>query len=120
MEERKPSQPVHTTQVEGMDVMVPMRDGTRLAVDIYRPGAEGRFPALLSFAAHNKFLQSLDAVEACNNQPAWAPLWCGAAEAGDTRFLTARGYAASSVIRGASATPIQGIDGRKGEWTPTI
>jgi len=35
----------------------PMRDGVRLAVDVYRPDAKGRFPALLAFAYHNKFLQ---------------------------------------------------------------
>ncbi len=72
--------------------MVPMRDGVRLAVDVYRPDAEGRFPALLAFAAHNKFLQSPESVEACNNQPPWSPLWCGATEAGDTRLLNAHGY----------------------------
>jgi predicted acyl esterase len=92
MKERQPSQPEYQTKVEGTDILVPMRDGVRLAVDVYRPDDDGRFPALFAFAAHNKFLQSPDAVEACHNQPAWAPLWCGAAEAGDTKFLTSRGY----------------------------
>ena len=50
------------------------------------------FPALLAFAAHNKFLQSPEVVEACSNQPPWAPLWCGPAEGGDTRCLNSRGY----------------------------
>jgi hypothetical protein len=86
------SQPIYNTKIEGIDIMVPMRDNTRLAVDIYRPDAEGRFPALLSFAGHNKFLQSLEVIESCSNQPAWAPLWCGPAEAGDTKFFTSRGY----------------------------
>lgn len=49
------SQPIYNTKVEGIDIMVPMRDGARLAVDIYRPEGEGRFPALLAFAAHNRF-----------------------------------------------------------------
>ena len=40
------SQPEYAIVVE-RDVMVPMTDGTRLAIDIYRPDAEGRFPALL-------------------------------------------------------------------------
>ena len=31
------------------DVMVVMRDGVRIAADIYRPGAPGRFPALRRF-----------------------------------------------------------------------
>ncbi|MFC2164176.1 CocE/NonD family hydrolase [Acidobacteriota bacterium] len=30
-----------------MNVMVPMRDGVRLATDIYRPNAEGKFPVVL-------------------------------------------------------------------------
>jgi predicted acyl esterase len=35
-------------QIEGeKDVYITMRDGVRLAVDIFRPDAEGRFPALL-------------------------------------------------------------------------
>jgi len=92
MEEGKLSQPICRTKIEGADIMVPARDGTRLAVDIYRPDAEGRFPALLSFAGHNKFLQGPEVIEACNNQPAWSPLWCGPAEGGDTKFFTSRGY----------------------------
>lgn len=93
MKRNEPSQPIYNMKVEGIDIMVPMRDGVRLAVDIYRPEGEGRFPALLAFAAHNKFLQSPAVIEACRNQPAWAPLWCGPAEAGDTKFFTTRGYA---------------------------
>jgi predicted acyl esterase len=92
MRNNEPSQPIYDTKVERIDMMVPMRDGTRLAVDIYRPDAEGRFPALLAFAQHNKFLQSPEVIDACNNQPAWAPLWCGPAEGGDTKFFTSRGY----------------------------
>ena len=92
MQKKEPSQPIFRIKTEGKDIMVPMRDGTRVAVDIYRPDAEGRFPALVSFAYHNKFLQSPEIIEACNNQPAWAPLWCGPAEGGDTRFFTSRGY----------------------------
>jgi predicted acyl esterase len=92
MVQRESSKPIYGTKIEGRDVMVPMRDGTRLAIDIYRPDAEGRFPALLAFSGHNKFLQSSEVIEACNNQPAWAPLWCGPAEGGDTKFFTSRGY----------------------------
>lgn len=92
MAKNEPSQPVYDTRTEGEDIMVPMRDGTRVAVDIYRPAAEGQYPVLLSFAYHNKFLQRPEVIEACNNQPAWAPLWCGPAEGGDTKFFTSRGY----------------------------
>ena len=34
--------------------MVPMRDGVRLATDIYRPSAEGRFPVLVTRTPYNK------------------------------------------------------------------
>src|SRR5262245_22413661 len=36
------------------DVMVPMRDGTKLATDIYLPGGEGKFPVILSRTPYDK------------------------------------------------------------------
>src|SRR5215469_648126 len=36
------------------DVAVPMRDGVNLSVDVYRPEASGKFPALLAFSIYNK------------------------------------------------------------------
>jgi hypothetical protein len=36
------------------NVMVPMADGTRLAIDIYRPDAPGRFPALVERTPYDK------------------------------------------------------------------
>ncbi len=46
MTKRELSQPLYSTRVEGKDILAPKRDGARLAVDVYRPDAEGRFPAL--------------------------------------------------------------------------
>ena len=94
MAKQEPSKPIYGTKVEGLDRMIPMRDGTRLAVDIYLPDAKGRFPTLLGIAPHNKFLQEgrKSAMPAGTSRP-WAPLWCGPAEGGDTTFLTSRGYA---------------------------
>jgi putative CocE/NonD family hydrolase len=37
-----------------LDVPVPMRDGTVLRADVYRPAAEGRFPVLLSRGPYDK------------------------------------------------------------------
>jgi putative CocE/NonD family hydrolase len=34
--------------------MIPMRDGTRLAADVYRPAAEGRFPAVVERTPYNR------------------------------------------------------------------
>lgn len=36
------------------NVYVTMRDGVKIAVDVYQPEAEGRYPALLSFAPYTK------------------------------------------------------------------
>ena len=74
------------------DVMVPMRDGVKICVDVYRPEAAGKFPALLAFAIYNKDFQGPDMAEALPPQPAWSPLWTGPLEAGDTRFFVSRGY----------------------------
>ena len=46
------------------DVAVPMRDGINLSIDIYRPDAGGRFPALLAFSIYNKDLQGPDMAKA--------------------------------------------------------
>ncbi|MBN1106725.1 MAG: CocE/NonD family hydrolase [Deltaproteobacteria bacterium] len=79
--------------VQEKDVRVPMRDGVTLCVDIYRPDAPGKFPALLAIAPHNKDLQTPQVSEALPPQPAWSTLWQGAMEAGDSEYLVARGYA---------------------------
>ena len=36
---------------EEKDVFIAMRDGVRLAADIYRPDTGGKFPALLAISA---------------------------------------------------------------------
>jgi len=36
------------------NVMIPMRDGTRLSADLIRPEAEGRFPALIEYHPYRK------------------------------------------------------------------
>ena len=75
------------------DVMVPMRDGKHLCVDIYRPNIDGKFPALLAIAPHNKEYQTPEFAEAVQwAQPAWSRMWFGGAEGGDTDFLVRRGY----------------------------
>ena len=45
--------------IEERDISVAMRDGTRLAVDVYRPDAPGRYPVLYASALHNKDIQGL-------------------------------------------------------------
>lgn len=79
--------PSYNDMIQDRDVMVPMRDGVRLCVDIYRPGAQGKFPVLLAFAGHNKDMQRPEACEASGPQPVCSPFWFGLHEAGDTRFF---------------------------------
>ena len=71
------------------DVLVPMRDGVRLAADVYRPAAGNPCPALLALSPYGKGKQALGH----SAHPATSPLWDGGVEAGDPFFLTANGYA---------------------------
>ena len=82
--DRKPS---HEGMIQDRDVMVSMRDGVHLCVDVYRPDAQGKFPVLLAFAGHNKDMQRPEACEASGPQPVCSPFWFGLHEAGDTRFF---------------------------------
>ena len=78
--------------IEDRDVRIVMRDGTTLAIDVYRPDATGPFPVLYAAALHNKDMQGPDIADALPPQPAHAPLWFGPIEAGDTRRFIANGY----------------------------
>jgi uncharacterized protein len=62
------------------NVHVAMRDGVKIAVDVYRPLVEGRFPALFSMSPYIKEIQL---------QP---PELSHDIEAGDTGFYVPRGY----------------------------
>ncbi len=84
------SQPVYKIRAE-KNVYVPMRDGVRLAADIYLPDAEGRFPALLAMSVYGKDLQALPMPQQLKT--AGSLLWDGAIEAGNTEYLLSRGYA---------------------------
>ena len=84
--------PTYERMIKEKDVLVPMRDGVNLCVDIYRPDTAEKLPALLAFAIYNKDIQGPDMAEALPPQPAWSPLWTGPIEAGDTHYLVSRGY----------------------------
>src|SRR5215469_14328689 len=84
--------PVYERMIGDKDVFVPMRDGVKICVDIYRPDAAKKFPALVAFAIYNKDFQGPEMAQALPPQPAWAPLWTGPIEAGDTHFFVSRGY----------------------------
>ena len=69
---------------------VPMRDGVRLACDIFRPDGPGKFPAILSFSPYDKDGQRVMEKQ----RPHSSRLGNGGQEAGDTRFFVSRGYVA--------------------------
>ncbi|MEE9256497.1 MAG: CocE/NonD family hydrolase, partial [bacterium] len=77
---RERSEPLYSTSAE-TDLRIVMRDGIRLAADVYRPRAAGqKFPALLSVSPYTRGLQLTD-----------VPI--GQNEAGITQFWVPRGYA---------------------------
>ena len=71
------------------DVLVGMRDGVRIAVDIYRPDASIQVPALLGYSPYGKDVQKLPIFEF----PTDRDLGNGGIEAGDTEYFVSRGYA---------------------------
>src|SRR6476660_9335626 len=84
--------PTYGRMITDKDVAVPMRDGVKLSIDVYRPDSREKFPALLAFSIYNKDLQGPEVAASLPPQPAWSSLWAGLLEAGDTRFFVSRGY----------------------------
>lgn len=82
------SQPRYRIKIE-KNVYITMRDGVRLAVDIFRPDAKGKFPALLALSPYGKELQGLLLPPQPLDKSA---LWDGNIEAGDTEDIVSRGY----------------------------
>jgi len=84
---RKLSKPQHGVKEE-KNVFVTMRDGVRLAADVYRPDTPGRFPALFSTSPYGKEIQKLKSPLGPLN-----PIrGNGGQEAGDTNYFVTRGY----------------------------
>lgn len=76
--------------IEERDVFVAARDGTRLAVDIFRPKSDDKFPALLSLSAYGKGYQSLSLPPQSPASP--LHFQSRAIEAGNPRYFVPRGY----------------------------
>lgn len=82
------SQPKYGIKAE-RDVYVRMRDGVRLAVNIYRPDAQGKFPALLGMSGYGKDeMEVLMPPQPLNK----SAVWDGNIEAGDFNDIVPRGY----------------------------
>ena len=63
------------------DVMITMRDGVRIAVDVFRPNVSGEFPAILAADAYQKDLAYLPAVPIFHMR-----------ETNDVDWFVSRGY----------------------------
>lgn len=110
------SKPIYGIKAE-KDVFVTARDGVRLAVDIFRPDGEGRFPALLAYGQYGKELEEL----ALSFPPQARPsnLWDGGIEGGDTKYIVPRGYVhlvADARGTGKSEGECVGFIGTGGDW----
>ena len=46
--------PTYAGMIAEKDVLVPMRDGVKIAVDVYRPETKEKLPALLAFSTATK------------------------------------------------------------------
>jgi len=88
------SQPAYEVKTE-KDIMVAMRDGVRIAVDVHRPTAQGeRFPAILAWGMWGKDVQEAVRWLADKPQPYYdSPFWDGTMEAGKFMYTVPRGYA---------------------------
>jgi len=90
------SKPIYTIGGE-IDVSIPMRDGVKLAADIFRPSAHGqKFPALLAVSPYTRQLQRTVVPSPQN-------------EAGLTEFWVPRGYAHIVV-------DVRGSNDSEGSW----
>ncbi len=112
----KGSQPIYQVKLE-KDVYVPARGGVRLCVDVFRPDADGRFPALLAYGQYGKELEEIGLTFPPQARP--SPLWDGAIEAGDTSYIVSRGYVhvvADARGTGKSEGECYGFLGTGGDW----
>ena len=87
------AEPSYKVKVE-KNVYVTMRDGVRIAIDIYHPDAEGeKFPAILCWGEWGK--DSQDIVDWLAEYPQKyfdSPFWNGSIEGCDFNYTVPRGY----------------------------
>jgi len=85
---QKISQPQYGIKVD-RDIYVTMRDGVRIAVNVFRPDAQGKFPALLAMSGYGKEEMELLLPPQPLNKSA---VWDCNIEAGDFNDIVPRGY----------------------------
>jgi putative CocE/NonD family hydrolase len=98
------------------NIYIPMRDGVRLAADVYRPDSSGKFPALIALSTYGKETQVLPLPSVPDKGT--AP-WDGNIEAGDSPYIVRRGYVHIIVDyrgTGYSEGECYGVSGRGSGW----
>ncbi|MBN1628994.1 MAG: CocE/NonD family hydrolase [Thermoleophilia bacterium] len=70
------------------NILVAARDGVRLAVDVYRPDAPGKFPALLALSPYGKDAQMFETPP----QPFGKSVFEASIESGNAYWYAQRGY----------------------------
>ena len=87
------AEPEYEIKVE-KDVMVELRDGIKIAVDIYHPDADGeKFPAILCWGEWGKDSQDIVAWMKDTPQKYFdSPFWNGSIEGCDFTYTVPRGY----------------------------
>lgn len=72
------------------NVMVEARDGVKIAIDIYRPDAEGTFPGLIAMSPYGKISQVYPETPP---MPFGKSIFEASCESGDPFYFAKRGYA---------------------------
>ena len=87
------SKPLYEVKVE-KNIMVGMRDGVCIALDVYRPDVDGeKFPVILAWGIWGKESQEAVRWLADNPQPYYeSPFWDGNMEGGNYIYTVPRGY----------------------------
>jgi putative CocE/NonD family hydrolase len=66
------AEPIPSDIVVDFNVAVPMKDGVRLAVDVFRPSAPGRYPVILIRTPYNKYVTAPQMGVVGALDPLWA------------------------------------------------
>ena len=78
--------------IEDRDVYIPISDGVKLNVDIFRPNSPGKFPALIAITAFNKDIQTKRIWPEASRSRRINGTPDAAIEAGPYEFFVRRGY----------------------------
>lgn len=86
--EVKCSEPIYEV-IREENVMVEARDGVKIAVDVYRPKAEGKFPGLLAMSPYGKISQVYPETPP---MPFGKSIFEASCESGNPFYFAQRGY----------------------------